>query len=92
MLWNAFPWHSFDPRRGLLSNRMPKKSERSAGLSVLKAFLDLFPCEEIIALGNVAAWQLKELNVRMPSCSSSRLRRRETVPPGNRNARSGTAR
>lgn len=63
VLWNAFPWHSFDPRRGLLSNRMPNKSERSAGLSVLNAFLDLFPREEIIALGNVAASQLKELNV-----------------------------
>ena len=63
VLWNAFPWHSFDPRRGLLSNRMPNKSERSAGLSLLKAFLDLFPCEEIVALGNVAASQLKELNV-----------------------------
>ena len=63
VLWNAFPWHSFDPRRGLLSNRMPNKSERSAGLSVLKTFLDLFPCEKIIALGNVAASQLKELNV-----------------------------
>jgi uracil-DNA glycosylase len=63
VLWNAFPWHSFDSRRGLLSNRMPNKSERSAGLSLLKAFLDLFPCEEIVALGNVAASQLKELNV-----------------------------
>jgi hypothetical protein len=78
VLWNAFPWHSFNPRRGLLSNRMPKKSERSAGLSVLKAFLDLFPCEEIIALGNVAASQLKELNVeshhvRHPASGGARL-------------------
>ncbi len=78
VLWNAFPWHSFDPRRGLLSNRMPNKSERSAGLSVLKAFLDLFPCEEIIALGNVAASQLKELNVeshrvRHPASGGARL-------------------
>ncbi len=78
VLWNAFPWHSFNPRRGLLSNRMPKKSERPAGLSVLKTFLDLFPCEEIIALGNVAAWQLKELNVechrvRHPASGGARL-------------------
>ena len=78
VLWNAFPWHSFDPRRGLLSNRTPRKSELSAGLSVLKAFLDLFPCEEIIALGNVAAWQLKELNVeyhrvRHPASGGARL-------------------
>jgi hypothetical protein len=78
VLWNAFPWHSFNPRRGLLSNRMPNKSERSAGLSVLNAFLDLFPREEIIALGNIAAWQLKELNVechrvRHPASGGARL-------------------
>jgi hypothetical protein len=78
VLWNAFPWHSFDPRRGMLSNRMPTKKERSAGLSVLEAFLDLFPCEEIIALGNVAASQLKELNVeshrvRHPASGGARL-------------------
>ena len=63
VLWNSSPWHSFDPRRGMLSNRMPNKSERSAGLPVLQPFLDLFPCNEIVALGNVAAGQLKELNV-----------------------------
>src|SRR6266568_5234387 len=82
VLWNAFPWHSFDPRRGLLSNRMPNKSERSAGLSVLKAFLDLFPCEEIIALGNVAASQLEALNVeyhriRHPASGGARLFRQQ---------------
>ena len=60
VLWNAFPWHSFDPRDGMLSNRTPTKKERAAGLSVLKAFLDLFPCDEIVALGNIAASQLEE--------------------------------
>ena len=82
VLWNAFPWHSFDPRRGLLSNRMPNTSERSAGLSVLNAFLDLFPCREIIALGNVAAWQLKKLNVvchrvRHPASGGAKLFRQQ---------------
>src|SRR6266487_3309840 len=65
VLWNAFSWHSFDPRRGMLSNRTPTKKEQAAGLSVLKAFLDLFPCDEIVALGKVAALQLKELDVEM---------------------------
>src|SRR6266498_2566249 len=63
VLWNAFPWHSFDPRRGMLSNRMPNKSECAAGLSVLKAFLDLFPRDEVVALGKIAAAQLGGLNV-----------------------------
>jgi uracil-DNA glycosylase len=66
VLWNAFPWHSFDPRRGLLSNRMPNKSERTAGRPVLKAFLELFPCDQVVALGKIAAAQLEELNVNVP--------------------------
>jgi hypothetical protein len=78
VLWNAFPWHSFDPRRGMLSNRMPTQKERSAGRSVLKAFLDLFPINEVVALGNVAASQLKELNieshqVRHPASGGAKL-------------------
>jgi uracil-DNA glycosylase len=82
VLWNAFPWHSFDLRRGLLSNRTPTKSERSAGIPVLKAFLDLFPCDEIVALGNVAASQLKELNVsahcvRHPASGGAKLFRQQ---------------
>jgi uracil-DNA glycosylase len=82
VLWNAFPWHSFDPRRGILSNRMPNKSERSAGVSVLKAFLHLFRCDEIVALGNVAASQLKELNVeshkaRHPASGGAKLFRQQ---------------
>ncbi len=63
VLWNAFPWHSFDPRRGMLSNRTPTNSEQSAGIPVLKAFLDLFPRHEVVALGRVAAVQLKDLGV-----------------------------
>jgi len=82
VLWNAFPWHSFDPRRGILSNRMPNKSERSAGLAVLKAFLDLFPCDEIVALGNIAASQLRELSVesqgvRHPASGGAKLFRQQ---------------
>ena len=82
VLWNAFPWHSFDSCRGMLSNRMPNKSERSAGLSVLEAFLDLFPRDAIVAMGNVAAWQLKKLNiethrVRHPASGGAKLFRQQ---------------
>lgn len=82
VLWNAFPWHSFDPRLGILSNRTPTKSERSAGLPLLKAFLDLFPCDEIVALGNVAGSQLKELNaeiyrIRHPASGGAKLFRQQ---------------
>jgi uracil-DNA glycosylase len=64
VLWNAFSWHSFDPRHGMLSNRMPKASEQAAGLLVLEAFLELFQCEQVVALGKIAAAQLEKLSVR----------------------------
>jgi uracil-DNA glycosylase len=78
VLWNAFPWHSFDPRRGRLSNRTPTNSEQSAGIPVLNAFLDLFPCHEVVALGRIAAAQLKDLAVsaryvRHPASGGAKL-------------------
>lgn len=66
VLWNAFPWHSFDSQRGFLSNRTPKESERAAGLPALKAFLGLFPNAQLVAVGKIAAAQLNELGVTAP--------------------------
>jgi uracil-DNA glycosylase len=82
VLWNAFPWHSFDPRRGLLSNRMPNKSEQLSGRPALKAFLELFPCEQIVALGKIAAAQLEPLGlnahcVRHPASGGAKLFRQQ---------------
>jgi uracil-DNA glycosylase len=82
VLWNAFPWHSFDPHRGLLSNRTPNKSERLSGRPVLEAFLGLFPCEQIVALGKIAAAQLEQLGlnahcVRHPASGGAKLFRQQ---------------
>jgi len=82
VLWNAFPWHSFDPHRGLLSNRMPNKSEQLSGRPVLRVFLELFSCEQIVALGKIAAAQLEELNVnahciRHPASGGAKLFRQQ---------------
>src|SRR5438876_4848657 len=63
VLWNAFPWHSFNWRGGALSNRAPNKSEQAAGRRVLKVFLKLFPCKQVVALGRIAAGQLDNLGV-----------------------------
>lgn len=82
VLWNAFPWHSFDPRHGRLSNRMPNNSERAAGLPVLKAFLELFSCDQVVALGRIAATQLEKLSVhahcvRHPASGGAKLFRQQ---------------
>jgi uracil-DNA glycosylase len=82
VLWNAFPWHSFDPRRGPLSNRMPNKSEQLSGCPVLKDFLELFPCEQIVALGKIAGARLEQLGVdahcvRHPASGGAKLFRRQ---------------
>jgi hypothetical protein len=82
VLWNAFPWHSFDPRRRMLSNRMPSKIERAAGLPVLRVFRELFPCDHVVALGKIAAAQLKELGVdahciRHPASGGAKLFRQQ---------------
>ncbi len=82
VLWNAFPWHSFNPHRGMLSNRTPISSEQSAGIPVLKAFLDLFPCHEVAALGRIAAAHLKDLGVsayyvRHPASGGAKLFRQQ---------------
>jgi uracil-DNA glycosylase len=84
VLWNAFPWHSFDRHRGMLSNRTPTKKEQAAGLPVLKAFLDLFRCDEIVALGNVASSVLEKLDVKMhrvrhPASGGAKLCRQQIV-------------
>lgn len=82
VLWNAFPWHSFDRRRGMLSNRAPNKSEQAQGLPVLKAFLKLFPCKRVVALGKIAAAQLEDLAVdaryvRHPASGGAKLFRQQ---------------
>jgi uracil-DNA glycosylase len=82
VLWNAFPWHSFDPHRGLLSNRMPNKSEQLFGRPALNAFLELFACEQIVALGKIAAAQLEQLGVngqcvRHPASGGAKLFRQQ---------------
>jgi hypothetical protein len=82
VLWNAFPWHSFDPRRRMLSNRMPSKIERATGLPVLRVFRELFPCDHVVALGKIAAAQLKELGVdahciRHPASGGAKLFRQQ---------------
>jgi hypothetical protein len=78
VLWNVFPWHSFVPGVGMLSNRMPTNAEVAASAPVLSAFLSLFAGARIVAVGRVAASQLPSAaRVRHPASGGSALFRRQ---------------
>jgi hypothetical protein len=78
VLWNVFPWHSFDRAKGVLSNRAPSRGELASGAPVLKAFVDLFPDARIVAVGRFAAAQLGSAKcVRHPASAGATLFRRQ---------------
>lgn len=72
VLWNALPWHPYDPGDGLLSNRTPTDNELEQGYPALQAFLELFPDGEIIAVGrkceqSLDAFGISYIPVRHPA-------------------------
>lgn len=64
VVWNAFPWHPYDPEKGMLSNRKPKTKEMVRCVSILKTFVNLFPDTTVIAMGKVAEEWLSRLGFR----------------------------
>jgi len=62
-LWNAYPWHPHKPDNPH-SNRTPTRTERSAGVTVLEAFLRLFPGARVFAVGRNAERSLAELGIQ----------------------------
>jgi hypothetical protein len=63
VLWNAVPWHPFNPERGLLSNRTPAQPEMDAGLELLQPFFDLFPGAQPVAVGRKCEESLNRLGI-----------------------------
>lgn len=63
LLWNAVPWHPYNPAKGLLSNRTPKAGELEAGFKHLKTLIGLFRNAEVIAVGRKCEQSLTELGV-----------------------------
>ncbi|NBB77388.1 MAG: uracil-DNA glycosylase [Bacteroidetes bacterium] len=63
VLWNALPWHPYNPDKGLLSNRTPTGEELAAGIGLLKRFLKIFADAKVIAVGRKCEASLAELSV-----------------------------
>lgn len=64
VLWNAVPWHPFNEKKGLLSNRTPSKEELLAGTKHLKPFISLFgKVQHIVAVGKKCELSLNELGI-----------------------------
>lgn len=63
VLWNAFPWHPYQPHKGLLSNRTPTDEELADGHRVLRQMLKLGAFEHVVAVGRKSAAQLEQLGI-----------------------------
>jgi hypothetical protein len=67
-IWNAFPWHPYDPAKGILSNRRLTRGEVLRGLPLLERLLALFPLAKIAAVGRISAQSLGLLNREFCLC------------------------
>jgi uracil-DNA glycosylase len=63
VLWNAVPWHPYNPDKGMLSNRTPLAGEMEAGFKHLKKFISLFNNPKIVAVGRKCEQSLSELGI-----------------------------
>lgn len=62
VLWNAFPFHPWSEKYGILSNRTPNKNEIKDTKDILSKFISLFDeKEEIICIGNTSHNTLSEI-------------------------------
>lgn len=61
--WNAYPWHPYQPAKGLLSNRTPSDDEFQKGKHILTNLIDISGVDTIIAVGEKAFKTLIELGI-----------------------------
>ena len=54
VLWNAFPFHPYQSKSKILTNRSPLSTEIISTTKILEKFLTLFPNKKYIAIGLTA--------------------------------------
>ncbi|MFC1859377.1 uracil-DNA glycosylase [Thermodesulfobacteriota bacterium] len=63
ILWNAFPWHPYNPDAGRLSNRTPTKNEFQAGLPFLSKLIKMTGTKKVVAVGEKSYQALTQLGI-----------------------------
>ena len=64
VIWNAFSWHPYDEKKGLLSNRTPTQDELESAIPNVKMFLDIFDTAEPLAVGEHAHSILSDIGIQ----------------------------
>ena len=64
ILWNAFPWHPFNPKKGMLSNRTPTDTELNAGIFILEQLLGMTGELNIIAVGEKSRAVMQQAGIQ----------------------------
>ena len=65
IIWNAYPWHSYNPSRGMLSNRTPGDREMLLGQPLLGRLLEITGVRHIVAVGRKSHDLLGEMGYRV---------------------------
>jgi len=62
LLFNTFPWHPFNEKKGPLSNKHPGRLA-AEGLPILRMLLDAYPAATPVAIGRTAEKALVEFGI-----------------------------
>jgi uracil-DNA glycosylase len=63
ILWNAFPWHPYNPDLNFFSNRTPSREEFKEGSEILTSLIKISCANNIIAVGEKAYELLCSLGI-----------------------------
>jgi hypothetical protein len=64
VIWNAFSWHPYNEKKGLLSNRTPTADELESAIPNVKIFLNIFNTAKPLAVGEHAHSILSDIGVQ----------------------------
>jgi len=67
IFWNSFPWHPYDQKKGILSNRTPSDNELEKGIPILDELINITNVKKVIAIGEKARKQCKKTGIDAPT-------------------------